>query len=94
MKVEQTSVSDFTYIDRETGIVHLVITDHLKWDGEHLVVVHEKINCYLSFIESGEVFDMLPEAEGKKIQIELITKYKPTEEALQIFGRAEAFLMK
>ena len=92
MTVEQTSVVDIAYVDRETGIVHLSVTDHLQWDGEHLLVLQEKINCYLSFVESGEVFDTLPEAEGKDIQIELITKYKPTEEALHFFGHAEAFL--
>jgi hypothetical protein len=94
MTVEQTSVVDIAYIDRETGIVHLGVTDHLQWDGEHLLVLQEKINCYLSFVESGEVFDTLLEAEGKDIQIELITKYKPTEEALHFFGHAEAFLRK
>lgn len=92
MTVEQTSVVDIAYVDRETGIVHLSVMDHLQWDGEHLLVLQEKINCYLSFVESGEVFDTLPEAEGKDIQIELITKYKPTEEALHFFGHAEAFL--
>ena len=92
MTVEQTSVVDIAYIDRATGIVHLSVTDHLPWEGEHLLVLQEKINCYLSFVESGEVFDTLPGAEGKNIQIELITKYKPTEEALHFFGHAEAFL--
>lgn len=92
MTVEQTSVVDIAYIDRETAIVHLGITDHLQWDGEHLLVLQEKINCYLSFVESGEIFVTLPEAEGKCIQIELIAKYKPTEEALHFFGHAEAFL--
>ncbi len=94
MTVEQASVVDIAYIDHETGIVYLCIADHLKWDGEHLLVLQEKINGYLSFIESGEVVDTLPEAEGKDIQIELITKYKPTEEALHFFGHAEAFLGK
>jgi hypothetical protein len=92
MTVEQTSVVDIAYIDRETGIVHLIVTDHLQWEGEHLLVLQEKINGYLSFVESGKVFDTLPGAEGKNIQIELITKYKPTEEALHFFGHAEAFL--
>jgi len=92
MTVEQTSVIDIAYIDRETGIVHLSVTDHLPWDGEHLLVLQEKINCYLSFVESGEIFVTLPEAEGQGIQIALITKYKPTEEALHFFGHAKVFL--
>jgi hypothetical protein len=35
---------------------------------------------------------MLSGSKGKKIQIDVITKYKPTEDALQFFGHAEAFL--
>lgn len=85
MTVEQTSVVDIAYIDQKTGIVRLSVTDHLQWEGEHLLALQEKINSYLSFVQSGEVFNTLPGAEGKKIQIELIRKYKPTEEALHFF---------
>lgn len=92
MTVEQTSVVDIAYIAKETGIVHLLIADHLQWDGEHLLVLQEKINCYLSFVESGEIFDTLPESKGKDIQIDLIAKYKPTEEALHFLQHAEAIL--
>lgn len=92
MTVEQTSVVDIAYIDKETGIVHLLVADHLDWDGEHLLVLQEKINCYLSFVESGEILDMLPESKGRDIQIDLITKYKPPEEALHFLEQAQAIL--
>jgi hypothetical protein len=92
MTVEQTSVVDIAYVDQETGITHLVVSDHLQWDAEHLLVLQEKINCYLSFIESGEILDTLPSSKDRNIQIDVITKYKPTEEALHFFGHVEAIL--
>lgn len=92
MTVEQTSVVDFAYVDRETGATHLGIADHLPWDGEHLLVLQEKINCYLSFIESGELVETLPDSKGRDIQIDVIAKYKPTDEALHFFGHVAAIL--
>ena len=92
MTVEQTSGLDIAYIDQETGITHLAISDHLQWDGEHLLILQEKINCYLSFIESGEIFDTLPFYKDRDVQIDVITKYKPTADALHFFGHVEVIL--
>ena len=42
MTVEDIDKIDRIGIDRETGDVHLVISDHLDWDqneGEHLFVL-------------------------------------------------------
>lgn len=92
MTIEQTSVVDIAYINSETGSVHLSITDHLEWDGEHLFLLQEKINCYLSFVESGEIFDTFPKFRGKKIQVDLISKFEPTEEALHFIGHVKVIL--
>ncbi|WP_407059149.1 DUF6572 domain-containing protein [Ralstonia syzygii subsp. celebesensis] len=32
---------------------------------EHLLLLQEKINCYLRFIESGEIYNSFPSAEGR-----------------------------
>lgn len=92
MTVEQTSVLDIAYIDRETDKVRLVVADHLPWDGEHLILLQEKINRYLAFIESGEIFDTFPEFRGKSIQIDVIATYEPNEEAVHFFGHVKAIL--
>jgi hypothetical protein len=94
MTVEQTSVVDVVYVHNETGIVHLVISDHPQWNDEHLLVLQEKINCYLSFVESGEFLDTNPEYKGKAIQIEVVAKYEPTKEALHFLEHAEMFLRR
>ncbi|WP_342315746.1 DUF6572 domain-containing protein [Lysobacter sp. FW306-1B-D06B] len=54
----------------DAGIVVLGIADHLPWesgeDEQHLLLLQEKINRYLAFIESGEMVVAFPAAVGKK----------------------------
>jgi hypothetical protein len=74
MTVENPRVVDFVSIDHETGAVVLTISDHLAWDeeGEHLGRLQEKLNVYLSFIESGELVKSCPEAAGREVRIALM----------------------
>ena len=69
MAVDNTKTIDLIGIDNETGIVILTISDHLDWKetDTHLVLLQDKINCYLRFIESGEIYETYPEAKNKNI---------------------------
>ena len=64
------------------GIV-LLISDHLEWKDEykHLVTLQDKINAYISFMESGQYKKVY---KGKKFKygiIEIHFLYEPTEKA-------------
>ncbi|MDR6534474.1 DUF6572 domain-containing protein [Variovorax soli] len=63
MTVENTSIVDAVGTDTETGEVRLSIIDHLPWDTEHLRLLQDKINVYLGFIESGEIYVSYPSAK-------------------------------
>ncbi|RUM93975.1 MAG: hypothetical protein DSZ28_05620 [Thiothrix sp.] len=78
--IEDTSKVDAIGIDKNTGIVILKIFDHLDWSDEqsHLYLLQEKINSYLRFMESGEVFDEYPDAKMQKLQISISFKEKPS----------------
>jgi len=78
MSIEQSEVVDFIGTDKVTGSVTLVISDHLDWSDEHthLVLLQDKINSYLRFIESGEITEAFPQAVGKKVEIEIVGKYE------------------
>lgn len=91
MSVEQPGVIDAIGIEDETGIVVLTITDHLNWKDaeEHLFILQDKINAYLGFVESGEIIDKYPDAEGKPVRIDVFFKYKKLpEEALSFLEGA------
>lgn len=38
----------------------------------------EKINTHLAFIESGQIYESYPKAEGKELVIRIIRKYDMT----------------
>ena len=43
----------------------LMIADHLDWENElqHLTLLQDKINAYVSFIESGQIYSVYPDAK-------------------------------
>ncbi|EGQ7858299.1 hypothetical protein CGG80_23715 [Vibrio parahaemolyticus] len=81
MTIEQLDKVDVIAHDNEKVI--LVISDHLEWDdqNEKLLLLQDKLNLYLSFIESGEIFEQYPIAKGKLFEIRIVSKYQPNREA-------------
>jgi hypothetical protein len=65
--------------------VKLLISDHLKWtdEYEHLLILQEKINAYIIFLESGQYRDMYNDIDFKYGVIEIHFMYEPTEKAKQ-----------
>jgi hypothetical protein len=91
MTIEQLDVVDITAFDKASGDVWLTISDHLPWDkneGHHLVLLQNKLNAYLSFIESGEIFRKVPNAEGRKIVITIVGKFPLSEKATRFLQLA------
>ena len=78
MTVEQHNVIDSIGTDK-SGRICLIISDHLPWDekDEHLLCLQEKLNTYLRFIESGEIYEHRPEARERPIVVTLALKYPP-----------------
>jgi hypothetical protein len=68
MTIEDTAQVDF--ISRESpGELWLTISDHLPWtenEGRHLELLQDKLNAYLEFIESGQLWKTRPEASERQ----------------------------
>lgn len=90
MTVENTSTVDAVGTDTVTGEVRLSIFDHLPWDKDHLRLLQDKINLYLGFIESGEIYASYPNAKGRPLVIDVYTKFRPTEDATRFLKQAES----
>ena len=91
MTIEDTSTVDAIGTDKVTGAVHLTITDHLAWGRDnHLRLLQAKINLYLGFIESGEIYASYPNAKGRLLVIDVYMKFRPTEDAVRFLKHAEA----
>lgn len=90
MSISETNVVDFIGVDPEKKVARLAISDHLGWDTpedekEHLWLLQEKLNAYLRFIESGELYQNYPDARGAKCEIELVAKYPLSVSGVRFF---------
>jgi uncharacterized protein DUF6572 len=90
LALERTNVVDILGVERATGHVTLTIADELEWanEREHLLLLQDKINAYLRFIESGELLEACPAAQGRKAVIQVLTLHPLTEAAIQFLERA------
>lgn len=75
MAVQDNNI-DVIAINIESGKCILSIIDSLEWkdENEHLLLLQEKINVYLSFIESGEIYDSYPPSKNREFEINIIFK--------------------
>lgn len=80
MSVEDINIIDAASINSNGDMV-LSISDHLEWgeNNEHLLLLQNKINSYLSVIESEGFYNKYPEAKEKHFIINIVAKYKPNE---------------
>jgi len=95
MSVTDTNVVDTIGTMPDKDLVVLSISDHLEWgeqSGEHLLMIQNKINTYLRFIESGEIYTAFPSSKGKAVAVRVYFKYEPDEMGRQFVSRAEEVL--
>jgi hypothetical protein len=73
--VENPKAIDLAGLERDGSAIVLTIADGLGWVDEHghLVGLQRKLDAYLAFIESGQVFDVYPEATGRRVVIDVVT---------------------
>ncbi|GIQ61377.1 hypothetical protein Flavo103_45120 [Flavobacterium collinsii] len=93
MSVEDKTVIDIITTDKQ-GILVLTISDHLEWDdeNEHLLLLQDKINSYLDFIENGQLAESYPDKADKTIMIQIVFKYQPNKTAEEFLAIVERFL--
>ncbi|WP_179958168.1 DUF6572 domain-containing protein [Chitinimonas arctica] len=95
MSVEQDNVIDAISLSNSSNVV-LTISDHLEWSQEneeiHLELLQNKLNTYLVFFESGELYESYPAAEGKKVTISIVAKFDLNEKAKGFYAQVEAIL--
>lgn len=82
--MDQTDVIDLVNLDKACEKVFLSVADQLVWDeneGEHLLLLQEKINTYLAYVEGGQLYSDFPNFQGKPIVIRVFGAYPLSEEA-------------
>jgi lactam utilization protein B len=83
MSVEDPIVVDAIGEDPETGKLVLTISDHMSWSDEnHFARLEEKVRGYVGFIESGQLLERFAKGAGREVEIRLVCKHGPTDEAV------------
>lgn len=88
MGVENTV--DFIGIKNESSICTHTIVDSLEWNNEyeHLLLLQEKINSYLSFIEFGEIYITYLPSKDKVFELNIRFKNPITKNCEQFIQHA------
>ncbi|MCG1021465.1 DUF6572 domain-containing protein [Sutcliffiella horikoshii] len=73
MGLKQTDEVDVISFNKDDGVVTLGIIDTMDWNAidEHLMLLQEKLNVYLSFLESGEIYSQYEVANGSEFEIKI-----------------------
>jgi len=89
-----TDKIDAVGIVHKTGKVKLKIFDHLEWDSEaeHIILLQEKINNYLAFIERGQVYEVYSDTEDKEKIISIDFLCIPSTNALKFLDTASKII--
>ena len=92
MGLENVSMVDAVGIEPASDCVVLSIIDSWDWSDErgHLLALQNKLNSYLGFIESGQMNEAYPTADGKSLRIDLISRYPLPTIALNFLNNAKA----
>jgi hypothetical protein len=77
MSLDQENAVDAIGMEIATNCVVLSIVDPWSWDDQaaHLLALQAKLNAYLAFIANGELIEIYPNAAGKHVRIEIISRY-------------------
>jgi hypothetical protein len=98
MAVDTTNVIDFVAYDQpEPGPVTLYLVDHLSWgdlEGAHLELLQAKLNCYVGFIESGQLVREFPRAEGREVVIKIVANYPVSQQGQNLIDWCTLALRK
>ncbi|MDI9364685.1 MAG: hypothetical protein QM541_07020 [Flavobacterium sp.] len=94
MSIEQADKVDAISTLNDEKVI-LTISDHLEWDEneQHLQFLQDKINAYLEFIESGQIYEHYPKANTAKVIIIVKLKFSPNMMALNFLNRCKTILL-
>lgn len=85
MSIIEVDKIDAMGISKDGNGLILMLADHLEWDDEaiHLLMLQDKINAYLGYIESNQFQDIYQNAKFEYYVIEVHFKFKITNNCIK-----------
>lgn len=77
MSLDNLRTVDVVGTEKDGNAVVLHILDSWDWDEpyKHLVALQDKINTYLAFVESGQIYEEYPSAKGRTLRIDILSRF-------------------
>jgi hypothetical protein len=90
MGLDKIGVIDAIGTDLQTNVVILSIIDSWDWRDErkHLLALQAKFNAYFEFVESGQIYEEYPDANGRSLHIDIIARFPMSAVALSLVEKA------
>lgn len=90
MALENPTQVDAVGTERASGVVVLTLFDGWDWTdaSSHLTALQAKLNAYFEFVESGQLEESYPEAQGRPRRLEIIVKHPIPPDAQRLFDQA------
>ena len=98
MTIEEAGKVDIVALPRNRREVILLVADHLPWSDdeqgrlEHAFLLQEKLNDYLRYVESGDLYRDFPNAKGRKVVFLVGHKYEIPRDVNMVLSRMQEFL--
>lgn len=90
MSLENTETVDAVGTESDGSAVVLSIIDSWDWADQqgHLHALQEKLNAYFGFVESGQIYEAYPDATGKALRIDIVSRYPVPDAGLAFLEKA------
>lgn len=92
LSIEKTDTIDGVAFDENNNKLVLLLADGMDWNNEyeHLVLLQEKINNYIEYIEDKQYLLNYPNAEQVEVQIKFL--YKETANCIKFLEQVKAVI--
>ena len=92
MALDEPNKIDAIGIENCTGLAILTIADAWDWREEqkHFVALQAKLNAYLNFIESGQIWESYPDAVGHKLAIDVVGRFPIPQPGIDFLERVSS----
>jgi len=90
MSLENIETVDAVGTEKGTNTVVLSIMDSWNWEDQerHLIALQDKLNAYFGFVESGQIYEAYPQATGKSLRIDIVSRYPMPEAGRGFLAKA------
>lgn len=96
MSLDNIETVDAVGTENGTNTVVLSIMDSWDWEDKqkHLAALQNKLDAYFGFVESGQIYEAYPEATGKSLRIDIISRYPMPEAGQGVLAKASDIASK